>query len=87
MSELLDHPEVDDSTNLTVDALDVIVWIKSRLTSDFQMSDPILQWFKLIIIDRDANNGQSSLPKRANMNSAQRKLIKQLPISSKARLL
>ena len=46
MPELLDNPDVDDLTNLTVDALDVIAGTNSRLISDFQMPDPILQWLK-----------------------------------------
>ena len=42
------------------------------------MSDPTLQWLKELIIERDANNGQFSLPKRANLSSVQRKLFKHL---------
>ena len=79
MSELIDKPNVDDSTNLTVDALDVIVGTNSQLSSVYQMSDPIMQWLKELIIERDASNGQSSQPKRANMKKIQRKLIKHLP--------
>ena len=43
------------------------------------MFDPTLQWLKELIIERDANYGQFSLPKKANLRSVQRKLLKHQP--------
>ena len=73
-----EYPLVDDSTNLTVNALDVIVGTNIRISSDYQMSDPILKWLKTMILEREASNGKYNRPKKADTSRVQRILIKHI---------
>ena len=76
MSELLGDPLVDDSTNLAVNLFDVIVGTNFHSSSDYQMKDPILKWLKTMILELEASNGKINRPKKADMISVQRKLMK-----------
>ena len=53
---MMEDPLADDSTILTINALDVIVGTKSRVSSDYQMTDHNLQWLKNLINERDQIN-------------------------------
>ena len=72
----------DDSsiTNLAFCSLDInnVVGTNSKLTSEYQMSDPDLKWLKEVIHQRDANNGRAKIARKGLITS-RKKLLKYLP--------
>ena len=66
-------------TNLTFNSIDLdhdIVGTNSRLTDEYQMSDPNLRWIKTIIKDRDMNKNKIKINKKELENNMQKKLLK-----------
>ena len=55
-----------------------VVGTNSRLTNEYQMSDPNLRWIKNIINYKSSNGNKIKVPKK-NLDTIQKKLLKQLP--------
>ena len=55
-----------------------VVGINSRLTNEYQMSDPNLRWIRNIIISKSSSGNKFKVPKK-NLDTIQKKFLKQLP--------
>ena len=56
----------------------IIVGTNSRLTNEYQMSDPNLKWIS-DIIKSNANSGSKVKVTKKNLDATQKKLLKLLP--------
>ena len=55
-----------------------IVGTNSRLTNEYQMSDPNLRWIRNIIISKSNNGSKIKVPKK-DLDTIHKKLLQQLP--------
>ena len=73
---------IGERSDKMVNAIDVdntIVGTNSNLSSEFQMSDSNLRWFKNIILAKRTSKEKFELDKRDPHTNIKKKLLKQLP--------